>query len=225
MMPSSPLLEVLASARQIASHAVGLGISARAMPSRPAVDHIGAVLADCILQAGLNYRTVVRPRVKRIQANYPSAARLSGVKAIVDGGEASDFLCWKHAEKLSRFSGLVALLGADSVEEVSDLREWLNQTRARERFLSLHGIGPKTYDYVCCLVGIDRIAVDRHVKSFASEAGVTIRGYDELQVVVSYAADLLGLRRREFDAWIWRLRAQDAPEARQRDLFEPGAAG
>ena len=87
------------------------------------------------------------------------------------------------------------------------MREWLKDAPSRDRLLSLHGVGPKTYDYVCCLVGIDRIAVDRHVKSFASEAGVTITGYDDLQVVVSYAAYLLGLPRREFDAWIWRLRA------------------
>jgi hypothetical protein len=218
-MPSPPLLEVLASARQVASHAESLGVVAYAMPTRPTVNHIGAVLADCILQAGLNYRTVVGPRVKRIQVNYPLAARLSGVKAIIDDGQTPDFLCWKHPVKLSRFVGLVTLLGAENIDDVRDLREWLKDAPSRDRLLSLHGVGPKTYDYVCCLVGIDRIAVDRHVKSFASEAGVTITGYDDLQVVVSYAADLLGLARREFDAWIWRLRARELPEARQMELF------
>jgi endonuclease III len=79
------------------------------------------------------------------------------------------------------------LLCVDDVEKVSDLRDWLMRTSARDRMLSLHGVGPKTFDYLCCLVGIDRIAVDRHVISFASEAGVSTGHYDDLQAVVSYA--------------------------------------
>ncbi len=177
------------------------------------------MLADCSLQAGLNYRTVVWPRVQRIQINYPLAAKLSGVKAIVEDGQTADFLAWKHPEKLSRFAGLVALLDSDAVETISDVREWLKRARSRDRLLSVHGIGPKTYDYMCCMVGIDRIAVDRHVKSFASDAGVGVNDYEDLQAVVSYAADLLGLPRRDFDAWIWQLQARETKQERQLDLF------
>jgi endonuclease III len=86
----------------------------------------------------------------------------------------------------------------------NELKLWLNRSDARDHLLSLHGIGPKTYDYLCCLVGIDCIAVDRHVRTFANEAGVAITDYDQLKSVVSYAADLLGMSRRDFDAWIWR---------------------
>jgi hypothetical protein len=218
-MPLSSPLEILASARQIATHAESMGIVVHATPVRPAIDHIGAALADCILQAGLNYRTVVRPRVERIQTVYPLAASLSGVKAIIDSGQITDFLCWHHHSKLSRFMGLVGLLCGDDVEKVSDLRDWLMHTSARDRMMSLHGVGPKTFDYLCCLVGIDRIAVDRHVISFASEAGVAAGRYDDLQAVVSYAADLLGMPRRDFDAWIWKLRAREPSEPQQLVLF------
>jgi hypothetical protein len=162
-MQLSSLLEILANARQIATHAKSMGIVVHSTPGRPVIDHIGAALADCILQAGLNYSTVVRPRVDRIKTGYPLAASLSGVKAIIDSGQITDFLCWRHPAKLSRFVRLVALLCKDDVEKVSDLRDWLMRTCARDRMMSLHGVGPKTYDYLCCLVGIDRVAVDRHV--------------------------------------------------------------
>lgn len=218
-MPPSSLLEVLVNARQVASHAQRLGFEANVTSPRQAVDHVGAVLADSILQAGLNYRTVVWPRVQRIQASYPLTAKLSGVRAIVDCGQVADFLAWKHPVKLTRFSDLVALLDGDDVEEISDLREWLRHSRSRDRLLSVHGVGPKTYDYMCCMVGIDRIAVDRHVKSFASDAGVGFRGYDDLQAVVSCAADLLGLPRRDFDAWIWRLQSRELNQDHQLSLF------
>jgi hypothetical protein len=55
-----------------------------------------------------------------------------------------------------------------------------------------------------CLVGLDRIAVDRHIKAFAIEAGVLVADYDSLGAAMSYAADLLGMSRRDFDAWVWQ---------------------
>jgi hypothetical protein len=90
------------------------------------------------------------------------------------------------------------------IETSVELRGWLCLSSARQHLLSLNGIGPKTYDYLCCLVGIDCIAIDRHVKTFAKEAGVPVSDYEYLKSVVSYAADLLGMRRRDFDAWIWQ---------------------
>lgn len=219
-MSSLALIEVLARARQVATHAARLGIVVTAIPCRPASCHLGAVLADAVLQAGLNYRTVVRPRVHRIQTNYPNAARLSGIKAIVEEGAVCEFLLWKHLAKVSLFIRVAGLLSEHYVEDTSDLREWLPQRPARERLLDLHGFGPKTYDYMCCLVGIDRIAVDRHIKSFANAAGVSADDYDDLQAVVSCAADLLGVRRRDFDAWIWSRQAAEVNEhRRQYDMF------
>ena len=141
-------------------------------PPRPTASHLGAVLADAVLQAGLNYRTVIRPRIARIQTNYPQAARLSGVNSIIERGLVSDFLLWKHPTKVSRFTRLASLLGANSVEDTNDLRQWLKHRRSKDQLLSLSGVGPKTYDYMCCLVGIDRIAVDRHIRTFTRDAGV-----------------------------------------------------
>jgi hypothetical protein len=220
-MPSPALLDVLTYARQLASHAERLGILVNATLPRPSAFHLGAVLADAVLQTGLNYRNVVRPRVERIRASYPHAARLSGVKAIIEEGLVPDFLQWRHPAKVSRFTRLVGVLSAGGVEGTDDLREWLRHKSARGELLSLHGVGPKTYDYMCCLVGIDRVAVDRHIRTFASEAGVSVRGYDELQAIVCYAADLLGLPRRDFDAWIWRQRTRGAGEPHHHELLQP----
>jgi hypothetical protein len=190
-----------------------------AAPPRPAASHLGAVLADAVLQAGLDYRNVVKPRIDRIYLSYPHAANLSGIRSIVEQGLASDFLLWSHPIKISRFTELTALLHVNGVEHTSDLRRWLPHLRSREQLLNLHGIGPKTYDYMCCLVGIDRIAVDRHIKTFAIAAGVTARGYDDYQAVVSCAADLLGMARRDFDAWIWRHQAGWPAEVSQCEML------
>jgi hypothetical protein len=54
-----------------------------------------------------------------------------------------------------------------------------------------------------CLVGMDSVAVDRHVRAFARRVGVLEDDYDFLKTVFCYAADLLSVSRRQFDAWVW----------------------
>jgi len=203
-MPSTAALEQLSFARRIADHADHLGVRHWPIGSRVTSDHLGAVLADAILQAGLSYRKVVRMRVERIQARFPETAALSGLLALIEREGAHDLLLWTHPTKVSRFVSLAQYLATQGTETTVELNRWLRVGTAREHLLALHGIGPKTYDYLCCLVGIDCIAVDRHIKTFASEAGVSVNDYEQLKSVVSYAADLLGMARRDFDAWVWQ---------------------
>ena len=131
----------------------------------------------------------------------------------------SDFLLWRHPTKVARFVSLAQFLALRHVETTLDLKAWLSKGTAREHLLRLHGIGRKTYDYLCCLVGIDCIAVDRHIKTFASEAGVPLSDYDGLKSAVSYAADFLGITRRDFDAWIWQTVSARASRMHQLSLI------
>jgi hypothetical protein len=205
---SRSVLDTLAFARQIANYAQSLGLTDMAGGDRHTSNHLGAVLADCVLQAGLNYRTVVRVRIERILDLFPETATLAGTTELIKRGAVSDFLMWKHPEKIERFIRLVGVLESHQIENTHKLQLWLQGHDCRDRLLKVTGIGPKTVDYLCCLVGIDCIAVDRHVKVFAKDAGVEVRDYDRLKRVVSYAADLLGVSRRDFDSWIWHLVSQ-----------------
>jgi hypothetical protein len=209
------LLEQLSFARQIADHADRLGVLRTPIFSRPSSDHMGAVLADAVLQAGVNYQTVVRIRIERIHSQFPEAAMLSGVNGLIDREGAEFFLLWKHPTKVMRFVSLTKFLAIQEIETASELRGWLLHDSARSSLLNLNGIGPKTYDYLCSLVGIDCIAVDRHIVRFAADAGVHLADYESLKLAVSFAADLLGLGRRDFDAWIWRALSERARMRRQ----------
>jgi hypothetical protein len=212
-------LEQLSSARRIADHANRLGVDRSPLPRRLASEHLGAVLADAVLQAGVNYQTVVQTRVNRIELHFPEAATLSGIIAVIERDGASDFLLWKHPTKVMRFVSLAELLAVKGIDSTLELKTWLCFSGARRDLLDLHGIGPKTCDYLCFLVGIDCVAIDRHVKTFANEAGVTATDYEYLKSVVSYAADLLGMTRRDFDSWIWRTISARAKTDHQLSLF------
>jgi hypothetical protein len=213
------VLNTLASARLVVTHAEKLGIDCGPRPSRNPMNHLGAALADSILQAGLNYRTVVKVRVDRIKSLFPEAATLSGVLDLIERGGISDFLLWRHPTKVTRFIGLAALLQEHGVEDVPLLRRWLLDLEFQSRLLTVNGIGSKTVDYLCCLVGLDCVAVDRHIRTFASDAGVDVTDYHGLKTIVSCAADLLGMSRRDFDAWIWGCISQRQVSTLQYELI------
>lgn len=201
---SPAILSHLALARRVADYADRLGVQVASTSSRATFDHLGAALADAVLQAGVNYRTVVQGRVERILSQFPQAATLSGLAPFIENERAQDFLLWNHPTKVMRFVSLTQLLKLQTIETTVDLNHWLCRDGARERMLALNGIGPKTHDYLSCLVGIDSIAVDRHIKTFANEAGVSLSAYGDFKLVFNFAADLLNIARRDFDSWIWR---------------------
>lgn len=205
-------IEVLLVARRIANHAKDEGALFDEKHPRATCEHLGAVLADSVLQAGLNYRTVVRPRVISILHTYPNHYTISSLVALIQAQETGAFLNWRHHEKVSRFQAVVDFLHRWGIEDVQDLRAGLASDEFCVAIQSVNGIGPKTVDYMACLVGIDSIAVDRHVRAFAKAVGVDNDDYHFLRRVFCCAADLLSLPRREFDAWLWRRSAKPADE-------------
>lgn len=196
-------INVLLAARRVAILAELEGALVAPMPSRPVVDHMGALLADAVLQSGLNYATVVKPRVFAILERYPDADRVSALVDLINQECVSTFLRWKHAAKIVRFEELVELLLRSSVETANDLRSRMVCQEFRSALLAIHGIGPKTVDYLACLIGLESIPVDRHVRTYALRAGVLVDDYHFLREVFCSAADLLSLSRRAFDGWVW----------------------
>ncbi|WP_431015992.1 hypothetical protein [Bradyrhizobium pachyrhizi] len=196
-------MSALSSARLVVQLAQEKGVVGNNLSYREPLYHVGAILADAALQAGLNYRTVVKVRVDRIVQDFPEAATLSGMFSAIATIGVTEFLRWHHHTKVSRFVCLAELLRNERVDDFHQLRTWLQNPACREKLREIHGVGPKTVHYLCGLVGLDFVAVDRHIRAFASDAGVAAADYDFLQTVISYAADLLGISRRHFDASIW----------------------
>lgn len=196
-------VELLRAARQVADFASTQGVPSTYSVRRSTYDHAGALLADAVLQAGLSYRTVVWPRVGRILKEFPDANRVSALFCIARDGNTAELLDWQHPTKVARFENLVGFLHAAEVDTTDDIRTVLKSDAFCANLQLLNGVGPKTIDYMSCLVGIESIAVDRHIRKFAMKAGVNSGEYSFLKNVFCFAADLLSISRREFDAWVW----------------------
>jgi hypothetical protein len=200
--------DALYAARRVADHAVRTGILASRASCRPVYHHMGAVLADSVLQAGLNYAKVVKPRIASILRSFPHAISIDILIGVIEQEGSPKFLQWEHREKVSRFDDLIAFMADAQIQSTCDLGKALRDESFRVDIRRVRGIGPKTVDYMACLVGVDCIAVDRHIRGFAEIAGLEDDSYDYLREVFSFAADLLAISRREFDASIWRYQSE-----------------
>lgn len=103
---------------------------------------------------------------------------------------------------------MVAFVAEAQIQSTCDLGAALRDEGFREDIRRVKGIGPKTVDYMACLVGVDCIAVDRHIRGFAECVGLEDDSYGYLREVFSFAADLLSVSRRDFDSNIWHHQAK-----------------
>lgn len=165
---------------------------------RRGYDHMGAVLVDAGLQAGVSYVNVVAPRVRRLLAHWPSAATVTRFEEKRRRYGLAEVLRWRDEVKLERIAGLSRAFSANGVESVDDARYWLRDDASQSVLTTIHGIGPKTSAYLRILVGLDELAVDRHLRSFARSAGLSGSDVDIKHRLMG-AADESGMSLADID--------------------------
>ncbi len=172
-------------------------------PAMEAYDHMGAVLTDAILQAGLNYETVVLPRVQKVKS-MPEAKTTSGFLAVLEQIGADRLLNWSNTEKPARLLSIARFFQAETVETTNDLRSWLQTEENIPRLKQQRGVGDKTTDYFKILVGLSTSAIDRHIFKFLEEAGISVQDYQAAQRLVHEAADIIGIDYSVLDHNLWQ---------------------
>lgn len=166
-------------------------------------NHIGALLTNIILQAGLNYNTVVKPRVEKVLLDYPNANTTNKFQELINSDGLENVINWKHHTKLNRMYDFINFLTENNLNTCHDLKNHLIQYQNQQEMLNLEGIGPKTVDYLLKLLNFDVVAVDRHIYSFVEMAEVEIKGYSYTKKTVEFAADFLNISRKSLDYSIW----------------------
>jgi 3-methyladenine DNA glycosylase/8-oxoguanine DNA glycosylase len=165
--------------------------------------HMGATIAEAILQAGMRYRAQVVPRVRRIRHDYPEATTSSAFLAILDRNTPEQVINI-HGRKAGYVRALTDLLVGEQVETEADLRTWLDDADHVALLLAITGVGNKTVSYLRLLLGCpDDVAVDTHLRAFLAAAGVTTAGYADAAAVVAGAAEILGVTQATLDVSIW----------------------
>lgn len=176
-------------------------------------NHIGATVADAVLQANMRYATHVKPRVNKILETYPEARTTTAVLGLVKEIGATAFLSWRGEDRAERFSRVLRLFASESIETDADLHDWLAHDTNLAKLRTIKGIGPKTVDYFKILVGVSTSAIDRHLLNFLGLAGLSPCGYNEAQTIINSAADILSVDRAYFDHSIWQFMSRRASQS------------
>jgi len=177
---------------------------------------MGAVIADAALQPRINYRYVVQPRVQELINAWPDAVTVTRFAQRMATEEIAVVLRWPYAAKLLVIAGLTRALTGLDVDTVTDLRDQLSEPQRRavalRRLRAIHGVGPKTIDYLAILVGSEQhVAVDVHIRRFAYDAGLVPASYEQLRGVLVTAAEQRGCTPRALDAAVWTHMSQRHP--------------
>jgi hypothetical protein len=178
----------------------------RKLDPSPPVDHVGAIITDAVLQAGMNYERVVRKRVDAVKA-IEAAATTRGFLAELRRRGPANVLAWQGGRKPQCALSLAELLHREGVDSVDDLRSWLQRAGSFSKLRTIAGIGPKTVDYLKILVGLPAVAVDVHLSKLLAAADVPLGSYETQRSILEGAADRLGMNRSAFDYSVWKVMA------------------
>lgn len=188
--------------------------------SCPYHNHIAALFTDIVLQAGLNYKHIVAPRVMRVYHNYPQCLTVQEFYDLILEEGLEDIIMWKNEIKLNRIYDLIQFCLSKEINTSQELKSFLLNHENKTSFLNIKGFGNKTYDYLLKLLNVDTIAVDRHIFSFLDKAGIFTKDYIYTKDVVETAADLMDISRRSIDYSIWSYMAYENKKNSVQGILE-----
>lgn len=167
-------------------------------------NHMGALITDSILQAGLNYYSVVFPRVEKILNVYPNELKTSDFKEILKNIDIYELLEWNSKVKIDRIINLTDFFVDESIMTVLELKNWIQDEKNKKKLTNINGIGPKTIDYISILAGVNNIAIDRHLISFLKYNGLNTLNYDHAKQIYEDISLKMDIPLIVLDQAIWK---------------------
>ncbi|MGK0289566.1 MAG: hypothetical protein ACI86H_001011 [bacterium] len=165
---------------------------------------MGATIIDGILQAGINYKNTVEPRVNDYLEKYSGIKTTKQFKELLDEISVSKLINWKESAKTERIQKLTEFLLEEGINTEEEFGKWLNLQENIYKLTQISGIKSKTADYFKILTGHNTSAIDRHLIGFLENAGIHVIEYEKAQQIISQTAKLLNVKESHFDHSIWK---------------------
>lgn len=181
--------------------------------------NMAATLTDAVLQAGMNYKSVVYPRVYNILNKYADYRTTCEFIILFQTIKIEEIIQWKNKKKQNTICELAWFLYNRGINTEDDLAEWMLDDFNAESLLEIKGVGRKTIDYLKLLCGQQAIPIDRHMFQFLELAGVIVKDYREASYVLRKTASFLEIGESVLDKTIWKYMAEKNND-KQITLYE-----
>lgn len=168
-------------------------------------NNMGATIIDGILQAGLNYKTVVKPRVDKFKNEYRDIKTTTQFYNLIQTKNLSEIINMK-GQKLERIETLVKFLKNEKVETEDDFYLWLSKEENTLFLSNLKGIKTKTIEYLKILTGHkNTVAIDVRLRNFISLCcnGIEITNDKFAYEILMKVAEKLRIEPATLDFSIW----------------------
>ena len=167
--------------------------------------NMGATIIDTILQAGVNYRSVVKPRIERFRKEHPGCKTTKDFLEIINKTSVNQLIDWKEGAKPNRIRQLTEMLNRINIQTERELLIWLKDTKNCDRIQAIKGIKEKTTDYLKMMCGDPKGAIPNvHVKSFITKYGGEELPDESIVEVVLNVARRLNIVASSLDYSIWK---------------------
>ena len=170
--------------------------------------NMAATLTDSVLQAGMNYKSVVYPRVYNILSKYSDYRTTCDFIILFQTIPIEEIIQWKNKRKQNTICNLALYLA-----------EWILDDGNAESLLEINGVGRKTIDYMKLLSGQQAIPIDRHMFQFLEIAGVLTADYKEASRILRKTASVLEVGESVLDKTIWNYMSQKKSDG-QMSIFD-----
>ena len=166
--------------------------------------NMGAIIIDASLQAGIRYKTTVKPRIIAFLSEYSHLTKTSEFKNLIEKKKISEIINWKdNSKKTNLIINLTIFLIEEKIETQNEFYEWLSHKKNIIKIKNISGIGDKTADYLKILTGHKTNAIDRHLIKFMRNAGLNVKDYSEASNIISITSDILNIDEALYDHSIW----------------------
>ena len=181
--------------------------------------NMAATLTDSVLQAGMNYKSVVYPRVYNILSKYSDYRTTCDFIILFQTIPIEEIIQWKNKRKQNTICNLALYLYNCNINTEDDLAEWILDDGNAESLLEINGVGRKTIDYMKLLSGQQAIPIDRHMFQFLEIAGVLTADYKEASRIFRKTASVLEVGESVLDKTIWNYMSQKKSDG-QMSIFD-----
>ncbi len=125
------------------------------------------VVDAAITSVGVNYFSVVVPRVLEFKRRFVDSGKIVTFEDILRSDESEFYCVWRNRRSWMVVKGVIETL-AEYGEGVDALRTWADRADldSWREWLSVRGAGINTFQYLRMMGGIDTVMPDRIVRRF-----------------------------------------------------------